>query len=458
MVMAQQFFKSRPNTDPVLVQRANEKLGRSYDRLRSFECSTGGFEWFGRGDGHEALTAFGIMQFQDMSKVYPVDEVMLQRTRDWLESRRDGEGGFKVNPRFLHAWGAPKHISDAYIVWALTESGNMDVELELENLHRDTANHDDPYYTGLVALSLFNVGRDDDARKLLARIAKHQQDDGTVINAKTTVVTSRGQALLIETTAIAALAMLKDDTYAGHVERAVQWIISRSENGRFGSTQSTVLALKAIIAYDKARAKPEADGTVLVLVNGQIRGEVAFTKDTVGGVELPDFSDFLTPGTHRVELQMLDGSPMPFSLEVNYYTVQPNNHPECPLDLEVSLSDTEINEGETTEVNVTVTNLDKKAGQNMAMVIVGMPGGLEPRHERLRELRDAGVIDSYEVLGRDVVFYFTMLTPGQKVDFSFDAAAAVPGEYTGQASRTYLYYGDEYRKWVEGLKVKINAR
>jgi hypothetical protein len=57
-----------------------------------------------------------------------------------------------------------------------------------------------------------------------------------------------------------------------------------------------------------------------------------------------------------------------------------------------------------------------------------------------------------------VIFYVTLMEPGQVIEFSFDAIAAVPGEYRGQASRAYLYYADEYRKWVEGLNVKITPR
>ena len=33
--------------------------------------------------------------------------------------------------------------------------------------------------------------------------------------------------------------------------------------------------------------------------------------------------------------------------------------------------------------------------------------------------------------------------------------AAVPGSYTGPASRAYLYYTDEHKTWVGGLKATI---
>ncbi len=329
LVMAQQYMNSHSGVDPAMVKRANELLDKSYRILTSFECEEGGFEWFGQGKGHESLTAYGVLQFQDMSEVYPVDEAMLDRTRKWLRDRRNDKGGFDINPRFLHDWGCPQHIADAYIVWSLTESGDRDVKDQINALVKDAAERDDPYYNGLVALSLFNLDRDDEARKLLERMVKHQKDDGSVVDSKTTVVNSRGDALLIETTAVAALAWLQDGDHAGHVEKAMQWLTTRCKDGAFGSTQSTVLALKAIVAYDKSRAKPKADGIVELVIDGRSIEAVHFTKDTTGDIELPDFSHLLPPGEHRIELRMTDGSPMPFSVDVRFYSTKPADSAEA---------------------------------------------------------------------------------------------------------------------------------
>lgn len=456
--MAQQYFTTHTGIEPATIARANTMLEKSYKILTSFECKDGGFEWFGQGAGHESLTAYGVMQFQDMSEVYPVDEVMLQRTRSWLLGRRDGKGGFDMNPRFLHDWGCPKHISDAYIVWSLTEAGETGLETEINALAKQAMDLDDPYFMGLVALSLYNVKRDADAAKLLQRMLKHQQTDGSVIDSKTTVVNSKGDALKIETTAVATLAWLRDVNHAGAVEKAMEWLTTRCKDGRFGSTQSTVLALKAVVAYDKSRSTPKADGAVLLLVDGKEWAKVPFTTETKGTIELPNFAEALGPGTHRIELRMADGAPMPYSLDVRFYSTKPANDAQCEVDLGVKLASTEIAEGESTEVFVKVTNKNQEAGQTMAMAIIGLPGGLEPRHDKLKELVKQGTINCYEVIGRDVVFYFTHLEPAQVAEFSFDVIAAVPGEYTGQASRAYLYYTDEYRQWIDPLTVKITTR
>jgi len=67
-------------------------------------------EWFGSSPGHEALTAYGVMQFIEMSKVMAVDQAMVDRTTRWLLAQRDGKGGFKRNPRALDSFGAAPEV------------------------------------------------------------------------------------------------------------------------------------------------------------------------------------------------------------------------------------------------------------------------------------------------------------------------------------------------------------
>jgi alpha-2-macroglobulin-like protein len=70
----------------------------------------------------------------------------------------------------------------------------------------------------------------------------------------------------------------------------------------------------------------------------------------------------------------------------------------------------------------------------------------------------AGRIDAYEVIGREVILYWRYLKPDARFDIPLSLVAAVPGTYTGPASRAYLYYTDEYKNWAPGLNVSISPR
>jgi len=459
LVMAQQYFLTHTGVDPRLVDRARASLDKGYARLASFECKQKGYEWFGGDPGHEALTAYGLLEFSDMAQVRDVDGSMIQRTRSWLLARRDGKGGFERNARALDSFGrAPQETTNAYCVWALLEAGEKGIEKEIEAVKKSALDTKDSYVAALGA-NVASLAKDaDTAKKLMDKLVKAQTKEGDVAGAATSITSSGGEALQIETTSLAVLAWLRDKAYAGSVEKAMKFIADNCKAGRFGSTQSTVLALRAIVTYDKSRAKPKAPGAVRICVDGQPVGDAAkFDKETQGAIKLPDIAELLTPGKHTLELRMEGGAEMPYSLAVNYYNVRPASAKDCKVDLKVALAEPQVTEGAVTEANVTVAN-QADGPIPFTVAIVGLPGGLEPRHDQLKELVKSGKIAAYEVIGRDVVLYWRQMLAGQKVQVPISCVAAVPGTYTGPASRAYLYYTDEFKAWVPGLRVAISPR
>src|SRR5439155_12941005 len=145
------------------------------------------------------------------------------------------------------------------------------------------------------------AGEKEAARALMDRLAKLQDKDGHVLGAKTTVVGSGGESLQIETTSLATLAWLREPSFAGNVENAIRYLADSCKAGRFGSTQSTVLALRAIVSCDKAQAHPTAAGKIQLFVDDQPVGDaMAFDAQTHGAIKLPDIAGQLTPGKHEI--------------------------------------------------------------------------------------------------------------------------------------------------------------
>jgi hypothetical protein len=458
LVMGMQYFQTHTGVDPALIARSREKLAAGYKLLTGYECKQKGYEWFGGDPGHEALSAYGLLEFSDMAQVHPVDSQMIERTREWLMKRRDGKGGFERNARALDSFGgAPPDITNAYITWALACAEEKDIAKELDAIRDAAGKSDDPYLIGLAAGALIESGRKADAAPLLKRLTTMQDKDGSIKGAKTSITRSGGVSLLVETTALSVLAWLSDGAYAGNTEKAMKWLCQACEGGRFGSTQSTVLALKAIIEYDKSRARPKADGTLILSVDGKAIESLDFKKTTEGALEFRDFAGTLLPGEHVVTLEMKDGSPMPYSLAIEYTAEKPGDAKGCPLEIQTKVTETSVAEGNPVEVVARVRNT-KDEGLPMTMVIVGLPGGLEPRHEQLKEAVKAGKFSFYEIRGREVAIYFRDLAPKAEREIVLSAIASVPGTYVGPASRAYLYYTPEEKKWTDGLRVSVTPK
>ncbi|HEY9732395.1 MAG TPA: MG2 domain-containing protein [Drouetiella sp.] len=460
LTMAQQYFLSHTNVDPKLVEVSRQKLDDGYKKLVGFWCPDRGYEWFGENPGHEALTAFGLLHFTDMQKVREVDQNMIDTTRAWLLKQKDGKGGFTRKRRALHTWIEDKDCSNAYILWALLECGQpaSDLKLELSSIKTAADESKNMYVVALAANALYLSGDKSGAKKLMDELAAKQAADGSVSGITSSIVGSSGESLTVEGTALAELAWLRDPSYASNVEKCIKFLADSCKAGRYGSTQATVLALRAIVKYDQMRAHPKAPGKVRVAVDGKVIGDWAsFDKSSQGAIKLADICSKLTPGQHKIELTMQNGSAMPYSVATKYNALTPASSTQCKVDIVTKLAQDHVSEGASTEANVTVINTSKDVVPT-PIAIVGLPGGLEPRHAQLKELVKKGLIDAYEVRGREVVLYWRTLPGDAKVDVPLSLIAAVPGTYTGPASRAYLYYTDEDKKWVDGMKVDIAAK
>ena len=60
--------------------------------------------------------------------------------------------------------------------------------------------------------------------------------------------------------------------------------MERCKNGLFGSTQATVLALKAIVAYDVKTSAPKGSGAVVLEAGGVEVDRVLFSPKSTGAL------------------------------------------------------------------------------------------------------------------------------------------------------------------------------
>jgi len=473
------YLRENRHADPRLTRRAQGLLADGYQKLIGFECSNPqknlreGYEWFGgAAPPHEALTAYGLLEFRDMSRVFDVDKAMIERTRAYLLGQRDGQGGFKRNPRALDQFGrAPDNITNAYIVWALTEgSKDDDLTRELSALTRQAKTVRDPYFLALVANGLLNRGQKEEAGPLLKVLADVQDQDGFVGGAQTSIVASRGRDLQIETTALAVLAWTKAnppkriEEFRTNLQAAVKWLVrQRGSAGGFGASQANVLALKALTSLSHV-GKTKAGELILHVADR----DVAHRKFPAGALEvlsleLPDAENFLHPGTNKLRIESVGDNDFPYTLTWSYRTVMPPSSANCPVALTTRLDRARAEEGDTLRLSATIENKENQ-GQGMAVAIIGLPGGLTLPEDmkQLKELTrppndgaEPASISFWEIRGRELILYWRQLAPKQKIAVNLDLICRVPGEYRGPASRAYLYYGADEKSWVEPLDVVV---
>lgn len=463
-VLALDTLRESGKSDPAMADRAKGMLERGYAKLTSFEVpkkadGREGFEWFGKAPAHESLTAFGLMQLADMSRVYPVEQTLIDRTRGFLLSRRDGRGGFQRSAD-NHSFGAvPEAVANAYIVWAITEADRIGgkptpLEIELTATFAEAMKSNDPYRLALIANALMNRNdpRGDVARKSLASL---QNADGALPAAETTITRSSGIDLITEATALAALAWLKPPmTFTANAANATAWLnTKRTPFGAFGATQATVLTLKALV--EKARLKNAAPekGELIVRVADRIVAKQPFDTTSTEPIAVEFTDEIFGEGAKEIRIETTATAAYPFSVAWTARGLKPETFLVCPVKLTTSLSQPEATEGQTVQLRVRVENATATE-QGMAIAIIGIPAGLKLPAD-MKQLREQRGIDYWEQRGRELILYWRGLKPMQNIELNFDVIADVSGEFRGPASRAYLYYQPESQNWQDPLATRI---
>lgn len=441
---------------PETSKRAQELLDRGYKLLTQYECKDQGYEWFGQSPAHESLSAYGLLEFADMAKVYNVDRAMVDRTRNWLRSRRDGEGGYRLNDRALDSFGrAPQRTVNAYCNYALLATGEdpKSMESEIKYLIVRAMESKDAYEVAVAALALAKAGSTDAARAARARLVEMQKDDGSLAGIAS-VTSSGGQDLLVETTAFAVLAWLEDPSNLPYARKAIDFIVKNRQNGgRFGATQATVMALKALCEFATHAARDAAKGRLKISVNGQAATAQDVNPNSVDPLGSKDLGALLKPGRNIVTIELESGE-LPYVFDAFYASEKPANSPEAKVEIKTTLGAASVVEGRMVPLQVEVTNREK-TGQPMTIAVVGLPAGLEAPTKILDDLREARRFDCWEIRGRELVLYWRALAPEEKKEVTIDLLAAFGGKTKGAASRVWLYYTPELTFWAQPIEVEV---
>ncbi len=443
--------------DPRLRMKSARALDVGYAKLTGYQVDAGGFETWGSGPGKEALSAFGLLQFADMAQVHEVAPAVLDRDVDYLLSVRDGQGGYTRTGESAHGYGsAPKPVLDGFIAFALVETGHAaKIAAELDHQATVAATSDDPYVLALAARALAKASRPE-AVSALKRLAALQADDGSFPGAESSITRSHEANLLVESTALAALAMMEGGDRPG-ADRAVAWIVEhRNGSGTWGATQATALALGALTEHAELSRVPRSDGQVRVVVNGEPVETRAWRADATEPIELSDWASALRPGPNVIELVQLEGEPIPFSVDVSWKAVTPATAPGAELGLTTELAADRVGLGETVRLTTTVTNrLERIVPSPIARI--GLPAGLEAQTWQLEELQERGEIAFFETRPREVTLYWDGIRPDETHTISLDLDAVVPGRFTAPASAAYPYYNDDEKAWSAGTTIAITA-
>ena len=80
-ILVVDYVKKARVASPEILMKAEQYLNVGYQKLLTFERPGGGFDWWGSGPPLVWLSAYGLQEFNDMAKVYPIDRGVIDRTQ-----------------------------------------------------------------------------------------------------------------------------------------------------------------------------------------------------------------------------------------------------------------------------------------------------------------------------------------------------------------------------------------
>ena len=459
-ILALEMMEATNSMQVSIYDRAQGYLDRGYKKLAGYESASGGFEWFGGPIGHEGLTAFGLMEFHDMQRVYRgVDPAMTARAKSWLLSRRNGNGGWKSGSGYNHGWGKSQAVADAYILHALCYIGERNLEKELEAVSKEALQSKDLYRLGLATLANYHYKNTSTADKMAETLFSTIESMGLGnLRADYSITYSSGTALKAEILGLAILVGLEaKNPNMARLNKYSSELLKLRNGGYFGTTQGTVWALKALTALTiQSKGQTKEGGQLLVRINGKEAFKTKLSSTELNNILADKLAPYLVVGENLIEIDF-EGmqKPPPYSFDVDWQTFTPSPSDACSMRLRTALSSPTTKLGETVRLTAILSNLDAEKSAPTPMAIIGIPGGLSVQPWQLKELQEKGVFDFYELSDDYLILYYRGIDAGANKVVHLDLKADVPGIFKAPASSAYLYYSNADKHWVAGESCRV---
>ena len=472
-VLALDYMKRTEKLTPEIHAKAEGYIANGYQRLLTFEVLGGGFSWFGDAPANKILTAYGLMEFHDMLKVYEVDPKLLQRTQQWLAGQQMPDGSWKPDTHNLHDGATDRYDSDvmritAYIAWSLenTEYNGPAVDRAIGFIEKQMDGVTDAYTLAVIANLAADYGRDREfTQRAVQRLldSRTEKDEQVWWTTEETGVYGTGASAAVETTGIAVRALLRSGESSGVARKALTYLISKKDaSGTWGTTQATIMALRALLtATEKGAA--DVRGTATVLLNGKPVETLVLSPENNDLYHEFVVKPIEQGKTNNIEIRFEGKGGLTYQVVGGYFLPWDQKPAIEPLSIDVSYDRTSLFQDDIATTTATVrNNLDKPA--KMVILDLGIPPGFEVFSEDLQDYRDksaalkSGHLSKFSLTATQAILYFDSFAPGDTVNLKYRLRAKYPIRAKTLKSSVYEYYAPEVNSVARPVQLEVRSR
>lgn len=291
------------------------KVQRGMDRLYGFQHGDGGWGWWKDDKTDPFMTAYVIDGLTLASRAgYAVDKTRVTNGRNKL-MQMIGSGksddGQQIDPD-----------TRAYMVYALTESGNVDVSV-MNDLFAKRGELQ-AYGRALLALALKQHRDDNRARQVAGEIEQSARTNEYDAHWESKH-TSHGYQVENDTeaTALSLKALTRIDPQSALLSKAAKWLVGNRRNGYYWeSTRQTAFAIFGLIDYVKVSKELSPDYSVQVYLNGEqiISKQVTAADVTSAQAFLIERKGAQLVGANQVRVVKTGKGALYLSTALSYFT------------------------------------------------------------------------------------------------------------------------------------------
>jgi hypothetical protein len=472
-ILVVDYVKKARVASPQLLLKAENYLNVGYQKLLTFERPGGGFDWWGHGEPLVWLSAYGLQEFNDMAKVYPVDRGVIDRTQQWLLKQQAADGTWSkiggTHGEAIERMGDPKLLLTSYVAWSLLDSGLRLPQLEKAIAYiRDHVKDagDNAYILALAANALAAWDpKDDSTLGVLRRLEKLRQEKPEwkaccFPAAGQSLSYARGDSVTVETTALTALALIKSGQFANTANQALAYLVKvRDGGGTWGSTQATILALKALVAGAEG-ARQQGKATVTIRAPGQPDRKAEITEENADVLQVFDLSAETKVGANPVEIEVAGETSLMYQVVGRYF----EPYPEKPavaakpvLAVDVEYDRTQLSTADILRAKATL-RYHGDVPTYMVIVDLGIPPGFTVDPGIFAEMVGQKRVQKFSVTARQVTLYLGDVKPGDVKTFEYELRPKYPIKAKTPATVAYEYYTPANRAAARPVELTVVAK
>ena len=454
-ILALKYLEDNKLDNTEIREKALEYISIGYQRILTFEVSgeKGGYSLYGHSPAEPVITAFGLMELNDASEVYDVDKQVIENMKEYLFKVQKVNGSFNIGSTYIGSAGSESDLAmNAYIIWALSEVAKDDTRLNSSIKYlEDNLNKVEDNYTLALMANAFTNANSKQAKNAINKLienVKETSDSAYIESNIRDYYGSCGQYQNLQATALTSMALSKNNSHTSINNSLVKYLISNKDSyGNWGTTQATILSLKAI---NMASSKGKIAGqTIQVSLNDETK-DINVKNNPLDIYEL-EFTN--VKDENKISFNMKKGN-LTYELIEEYYVPYESiaqNEKNYKIDINQTI-DANVKINDAIVQTISVANQTTDTIEN-GLVTINIPQGCSVNEMYLERLVTMGIIEKYEYNYSTLNLYLRHFKSGESKTIEVNYKANFPEEITGGAIRAYDYYNPE----IEGVEgpVKI---